>query len=66
LEGILQKNDPQISPDEFQPRYPDDYWDNAFEHLRQCYILHHNDDYVEFLVRKVWKLDQVCRLAEFG
>jgi ubiquinone/menaquinone biosynthesis C-methylase UbiE len=51
---------------EIQPRYPDGYWDNASEYLRQTYILQHNKDYVEFLVTRVWELDQVCRLAEFG
>jgi ubiquinone/menaquinone biosynthesis C-methylase UbiE len=54
------------SPAELQPRYPADYWDNASEYLRQCYILQHNEDYLEFLVTRVWRLDQVCRLAEFG
>jgi ubiquinone/menaquinone biosynthesis C-methylase UbiE len=59
------KND-QASPAEIQPRYPEGYWDNADEYLRQCYILQHNEDYLEFLVTRVWKLGQVCRLAEFG
>jgi ubiquinone/menaquinone biosynthesis C-methylase UbiE len=53
-------------PEEIQPRYPEGYWDNATEHLDLCNILHHNDDYLEFLVRRVWKLDQPCKLAEFG
>ncbi len=56
----------QASPAEFQPRYPEGYWDNTVEYLRQCLILQHNEDYLEFLVRRVWKLDQFCRLAEFG
>lgn len=49
-----------------QPRYPEGYWDGGAEYLRLCYTLQHNDDYLEFLVRSVWKLDGVCRLAEFG
>jgi ubiquinone/menaquinone biosynthesis C-methylase UbiE len=56
----------QPSPDELQPRYPDGYWDEGDEYLRQCSILQHNEDYLEFLVTRVWKLDQVCQLAEFG
>ena len=56
----------QPSSAELQPRNPEGYWDNADEYLRQCYILQHNEDYLEFLVRHVWKLDQVCRLADFG
>jgi ubiquinone/menaquinone biosynthesis C-methylase UbiE len=54
------------APAELQQRYPPGYWDNADEYLRQCYILQHNEDYLEFLVTRVWKLDQICRLAEFG
>lgn len=53
-------------PEKVQPRYPEGYWDSAAEHLRLCRILQHNDDYLEFLVTRVWKLDRACRLAEFG
>jgi SAM-dependent methyltransferase len=28
--------------------------------------MQHNEDYLDFLVSHVWKLDQVCHLAEFG
>jgi ubiquinone/menaquinone biosynthesis C-methylase UbiE len=62
---ISPKSD-QESSAEFEPRYPEGYWDDKDEHLRQCFILHHNVDYLEFLVRSVWKLDQACRLVEFG
>lgn len=51
---------------ELQPRYPQGYWDSGQEYLRTCFILQHNPDYLEFLVRQVWKLDQPCRLVEFG
>ena len=51
---------------QIQPRYPEGYWDNADEYLRQCFILQHNEDYLGFLVTRVWKLDEVCQLAEFG
>jgi len=56
----------QASPAKFQPRYPEGYWDDAAEYLRQSFVLHHNEDYLEFLVRQVWKLDGICRLGEFG
>lgn len=59
------QNDPPKS-DELQPRYHENYWDDAGDYLRECFILQHNQDYLEFLVRGVWNLDQVCRLAEFG
>jgi len=53
-------------PKEIQPRYPQGYWDDAASHLELTNVLHHNDDYLEFLVRRVWKIDQPCKLAEFG
>jgi ubiquinone/menaquinone biosynthesis C-methylase UbiE len=56
----------QPPPSDIQPRYPKDYWDNADEYLRQCLILQHNADYLEFLVTRVWKLDQPTSLVEFG
>ena len=49
-----------------QPCYADGYWDAADEYLQNCYLLQHNDDYLEFLVKQVWKLDQPCRVVEFG
>ena len=52
--------------DELQARYPDGFWDEADEYLRDCYLLQHNDDYLEFLVNKVWGLKEPCRLVEFG
>ena len=58
----LSNND-QASTAEFQPCYPKGYWDDKEEPLQQCFLLHHNEDYPEFLVRSVWKFDQSCRLA---
>lgn len=51
---------------EFQPRYPAGYWDSGADYLQECRILQHNEDYLEFLVHRVWKLKQPCRLVEFG
>ena len=47
-------------------RYEAGYWDAGDEYLQNCYLLQHNDDYLEFLVRQVWKLDQPTHLVEFG
>jgi len=33
--------------DDSQPRYADGYWDAADEYLQNCYLLQHNDDYVD-------------------
>src|SRR4030042_2982625 len=65
MTSMSSKND-QASPAEFQSRYPEGYWDDKYEHLRKCFLLHHNEDYLEFLGASVWKLDQPCRLVEFG
>jgi ubiquinone/menaquinone biosynthesis C-methylase UbiE len=59
-------NSDQPSSAKLQPRYPEGYWDSGAEYLQMCRILQHNEDYLEFLVRRVWKLDRACRLAEFG
>jgi len=52
--------------EEYQARYPEGYWDEGEEYLRDCYLLQHNDDYLEFLVQRVWNLKDACRLVEFG
>lgn len=49
-----------------EPRYPENYWDEGSEYLREGVILNHNEDYLEFLVKKVWGLTDPCRLVEFG
>jgi SAM-dependent methyltransferase len=51
---------------ELQVRYPDGFWDEASEYLSDCYLLQDNDDYLEFLVNKVWGLKESCRLIESG
>jgi ubiquinone/menaquinone biosynthesis C-methylase UbiE len=56
----------EMSNDEIQQRYPEGFWDDANEYLRDCYLLQHNDDYLEFLVNKVWGLKEPSRLVEFG
>ena len=52
--------------DELQARYPDGFWDEASEQLRAGYLLQHNDDYLEFLVNRVWGIKEPSRLVEFG
>lgn len=54
------------SSEETQPRYPEGYWDQAGEYLQQCLVLQHNEDYLEFLVSRVWKFEGPCGLAELG
>ena len=49
-----------------EQRYPDDYWDGKAGTLESSRILFHNDDYREFLVTKVWRIDQPSRVIDFG
>lgn len=41
-------------------------WDDKYEYLKGACWLHHNQDYFEFLVRTVWRLDEPCRVIDFG
>jgi ubiquinone/menaquinone biosynthesis C-methylase UbiE len=41
-------------------------WDNQLEYLQKSRFMAHNDDYLEFLVKKVWKLDKPVSLVDFG
>jgi len=51
---------------ELKKRYAEGEWDDKDEYLRQSWILRHNDDYLEFLVNKVWKLNRPCAVVDFG
>lgn len=37
------------------------YWDNKIDYLRSTRWLYYNDDYLEFLIQKVWKINKPCR-----
>ena len=43
-----------------------DSWDEKLERLSVTRAHYHNDDYLEFLVDRVWKLHSPCRLGDFG
>jgi SAM-dependent methyltransferase len=49
-----------------EQRYPDSFWDAKADYLSASRILLHNDDYLEFLVTRVWRLDKPCRVVDFG
>lgn len=42
------------------------YWDGRIDYLRKSTGLYYNDDYIEFLVRTVWKIDKPVRVIDFG
>ncbi len=49
-----------------EQRYPDDYWDGRADSLATTRVLLHNDDYLEFLVTRVWRIDRPSRIVDFG
>ncbi|MGQ7887946.1 methyltransferase domain-containing protein [Paenibacillus sp. WC2504] len=41
-------------------------WDNKIEYLRNTRDLYYNDDYLEFLVKSVWKITQPVNVVDYG
>ncbi|MFC5529455.1 class I SAM-dependent methyltransferase [Cohnella yongneupensis] len=41
-------------------------WDNRIEYLSQTRWLYYNDDYLEFLVQKVWKINRPVKIIDYG
>ncbi|MGG4345816.1 class I SAM-dependent methyltransferase [Paenibacillus lautus] len=42
------------------------YWDSKIEYLRNTRWLYYNDDYLEFLVKNVWKLNDSVNIVDYG
>jgi len=42
------------------------YWDNKIDYLGKSTGLYYNNDYIEFLVRTVWKIDKPVHVIDFG
>lgn len=42
------------------------YWDKKVEYLRNTRWLYYNDDYLEFLVKGVWKIKGPVNIIDFG
>lgn len=45
---------------------PDYYWDDQIEYLRNTRWLYYNDDYLEFLVQRVWKIEKSVDIIDYG
>ena len=41
-------------------------WSEKRRYLEVSRLHYHNDDYIEFLVRRVWRLETPCRIVDFG
>lgn len=44
----------------------DYYWDDQIEYLRNTRWLYYNDDYLEFLVQRVWKIEKSVDIIDYG
>lgn len=44
----------------------DYYWDNQIEYLRNTRKLYYNDDYLDFLIKIVWKITHPINIIDFG
>ncbi|AWE07291.1 methyltransferase [Lysinibacillus sp. 2017] len=44
----------------------DYYWDTQLEYLKRTRDLYYNDDYLEFLVKSVWKISKPVHIIDFG
>lgn len=42
------------------------FWDSQIEYLSQTRGLYYNDDYIEFLVKSVWKITTPIHMIDFG
>jgi 2-polyprenyl-3-methyl-5-hydroxy-6-metoxy-1,4-benzoquinol methylase len=44
----------------------DYYWDSQIEYLQNTRWLYYNDDYLQFLVERVWKIDSTVHIVDYG
>lgn len=42
------------------------YWDTQLEYLKRTRDLYYNDDYLDFLVKTVWKISKPVHIIDFG
>lgn len=42
------------------------YWDDKIEYLKKSASLYYNDDYIQFLVDRVWKINRPVHIIDFG
>jgi SAM-dependent methyltransferase len=47
-------------------RMSDYYWDSKIDYLSKTRGLYYNDDYLEFLIKNVWKITSPVRIIDFG
>ncbi|MEK8199512.1 class I SAM-dependent methyltransferase [Lysinibacillus sp. FSL M8-0134] len=44
----------------------EEYWNTRLEHLKTTRELYFNEDYLEFLVKSVWKINKPVSIIDFG
>lgn len=42
------------------------FWNNKIDYLRNTRWLYYNDDYLEFLIQKVWKINKPVKIIDYG
>ncbi|OZB96846.1 trans-aconitate 2-methyltransferase [Paenibacillus sp. XY044] len=42
------------------------YWDGQIEYLKRSTALYYNDDYIDFLIHRVWNIHHPVRIVDFG
>ncbi|MEC0308275.1 class I SAM-dependent methyltransferase [Paenibacillus lautus] len=42
------------------------YWDSKIDYLRNTRWLYYNDDYLEFLIKNVWKMHAPVNIVDYG
>ncbi|KAF6659339.1 class I SAM-dependent methyltransferase [Paenibacillus polymyxa] len=42
------------------------YWDIKIDYLRNTRWLYYNDDYLEFLIQKMWKINKPVEIVDYG
>ena len=45
---------------------PEKTWDDKYDYMRNVRQIHHNDDYLKFLVASVWELPRFRTFVDFG
>ncbi|SDX20718.1 bifunctional 2-polyprenyl-6-hydroxyphenol methylase/3-demethylubiquinol 3-O-methyltransferase UbiG [Paenibacillus sp. CF384] len=42
------------------------YWDEQIAYLKRSASLYYNDDYIQFLIERVWKIDSPVNIIDYG
>lgn len=66
VDEILGLKASETDPYESKGTSHQSYWNNKIEYLNESRTLMWNDDYLQFLVHFVWKIDKPVNIVDFG